>query len=187
MSNNQAFLVISDLHLSGNLKENRISYDKELCLVFSKIENLIKSYTGLGYKVSLIFLGDIFDRSYKSPHKYGTNSSVFIRFNNFCENLYTVVGNHALHFYVNNPFWTLVSTIDSKKLMDSNYNTQPLGYEDTLKIVDTLEIGNVAFHFNHFGCQDNLPLDNKVNIGLYHKSLYHDMILKEAEDKGCKN
>lgn len=180
------FLVVSDLHLSGSKKENRVSYDNEIIFVFKKITSLVEKYKAEDCKVNVIFLGDIFDRSYKTPHKYGTDSSFFILLDSLCENLYSVVGNHELTFYVNNPFWTLVNEVDSPKLMDTKYNVQPLGYASTIKIRDRLQIGNTMFHFNHYGCTDNSAEPGFVNIGLYHKSIYNKVLLEDARSKGLE-
>lgn len=180
----EVFLVISDLHLSATKKENRISYDQEMGLVFTQIFELIYKYKNEGADVNILLLGDIFDRSYKTPHKYGTDSSFFIRLKNSCKKVYTVVGNHELHFYINNPFWTLVNEIKSDKLSLSEYNVQPLGYDDTIEVVDSLDVGNVAFHFNHFGCEDNPSVAGKINIGLYHKPIYNQTLIKEADMLG---
>ena len=69
----KVFLVISDLHLSGQQKENRFSYDKELQHVLKQILFLIDKYKKQNAEIYLIFLGDLFDRSYKTPAKYGVD------------------------------------------------------------------------------------------------------------------
>lgn len=180
----KVFLIVSDLHLSGSEKKNRVSYEKEIQFVFKKIVSLVEDYKAKGCSVNIIFLGDIFDRSYKSPQRLGVDSSFFTLLYGMCDCLYTVVGNHELTFYVNNPFWTLVNSVNSNRVMESKYNTQPLGYTDILNIVDTLEIGDTVFHFNHYGCMDSEPYMGKKNIALYHKSVYNKQLLEDARQKG---
>lgn len=178
----EVFLVISDLHLSGHRKENRYSYDKEMHVVFHKIVELIEKYKRKGFEVNLIFLGDIFDKSYKTPNKYGIDSSFFIKIGNITKSMYVVIGNHELNFYVNNPFWTCINTMQSERVCSMlTKNTQPLGYEDVFVVVDCLEVGDSVFHFNHFACEDSKPISGKKNFAFYHKSFRSQELVADAK------
>lgn len=178
----KVFLVVSDLHLSGQQKENRFSYDKELQHVFKQILFLIEKYRKQNAKVYIIFLGDLFDRSYKTPAKYGIDSSIFYFLKEKVDGMFVTIGNHELNFYINNPFWTCVNSIDSVKLNRIlTKNTQPLGYINLFTVVDSLEVYDSIFHFNHFSCEDSIPISEKVNFGFYHKPFYSKELQKDAE------
>ncbi len=178
----KVFLVISDLHLSGQQKENRFSYDKELQHVLKQILFLIDKYKKQNAEIYLIFLGDLFDRSYKTPAKYGVDSSIFYFLKEKAKGMFVVIGNHELNFYINNPFWTCINCIDSSRINSLlTKNTQPLGYVDLFTITDSLEIYDSVFHFNHFSCKDCAPVLGKLNFGFYHKPFYSKELQKDAE------
>lgn len=180
----KVFLVVSDLHLSGQQKENRFSYDKELQYVFKKILSLIEKYKKQNAEVYIIFLGDLFDRSYKTPAKYGVDSSIFYFLKEKVNGMFVTVGNHELNFYINNPFWTCINCIDSTRLNSLlAKNTQPLGYVNLFDIGDSLEVYDSVFHFNHFSCEDSIPVLGKLNFGFYHKAFYSKELQKDAETR----
>lgn len=181
------YLVVSDLHFSGQSKHNRYNYDKELFVVMHKIVDLITEYRSNQYKVYIIFLGDVFDRSYKSPEKYGIDSSFFFKLRQESDGLFAVCGNHEFTYYDRNPFWTLVSEIKSSRVNSLvKVNRQPLGFENIFEIRDSLEFEDCVFHFNHFGCIDSIPVIGKKNIAFYHKPIYNKVIIDDATMKGLQ-
>ena len=183
----QAFAVVSDMHLSGHQKVNRFNYDKELHVVFHKIIELVQVYNKREFDVHVVFLGDIFDKSYKTPEKYGIDSSFFVMLRNMTKGLFVCVGNHELNFYQNNPFWTLVSEISSGRINAlSGVNTQPLGYDNVFNVVDRIEFSNCVFHFNHYSCSDLPPSFGKINIAFYHKPVYNHLMVDDAVKNGLK-
>lgn len=178
----KVFLIVSDLHLSGQQKENRFSYDKELQHVLKQVLSLIEKYKSQNAEVYIIFLGDLFDRSYKTPAKYGVDTSIFSFLKERVSKMFVTVGNHELNFYINNPFWTCINSIDSVRLNRLlTKNTQPLGYVDLFTVTDSLEVYDSVFHFNHFSCDDSTPVSGKLNFGFYHKAFYSKELQKDAE------
>jgi hypothetical protein len=168
-----AYLVLSDLHFSCSAKENRYDYDMEIIFVVKKALSLMDRLDKGGVEFGLIFLGDIFDRGYKSPTKLGVDISILETLMSRAKlGVFSVVGNHEVRFWSNNPFWILVSSVDSERLRGSSARVlQPLGYVPKIGIVDRLEVGDCVFHFNHFGCADSPCVVEKVNIAFYHKDV----------------
>ena len=66
-STKNVYLLVTDLHKSAKTPANRKNYPKEIKFVENKINGLINKYKSEGYSVNLIWLGDIFHRSYRSP------------------------------------------------------------------------------------------------------------------------
>jgi hypothetical protein len=166
-----AYLVISDLHFSGSAKPNRYDYSGEILFVVRKVIDVIRSVKERGFSVGIVFLGDIFDRSYSSPTKFGVDSSALESIIVKADlEVFSVVGNHETSYWVNNPFWTLVNSVESERLVGMRKkNVQPLGYVGKIRIVDCFEVGDCVFHFNHFGCSDSAPVLGRKNIAFCHK------------------
>lgn len=97
--------------------------------------------------------------------------------------IYSVIGNHELSYYSSNPFYTLVSDIESDKVQSIlNRVWQPVGSAGVIKVVDSLEDGEVLFHFNHFGTTIAKPVVGKHNIGLFHQDIVNSEILNNSAE-----
>lgn len=179
-SNKNAYVIITDLHDTYVKKQNRFSYRNEIMFVKREIFRTIDKYKEKGYSVSLIFLGDIFDRGYLKTFDAVEANNEFICLRNSCDAIYSVLGNHELSFYSDNPFYTLVTEVESKKVQSiSNKTWTPKGTLPVLRIPDALEDGEVIFHFNHYATPINKPIEGKVNIGLFHQDIVCNEILDQ--------
>lgn len=181
-----AYIIISDLHASYRNIENRNNYLGEIDYVISRIISLGTDYKDRGYKVVLLFLGDIADRSFKEMDRGIWLNNIFVKLRMLFDNIYSVIGNHEFTYYKDNPFWTLMSRIDSKEIVGSiNKVWQPRGELQLVNIVDQLIDGEVVFNFNHHPTRIVQPIPNKINIGLFHKNLVPKAIAEQMKkEKG---
>ena len=174
--------VVTDLHDSDKNKNNRINYQAEIELVKDKLIDICYKYKQQGYNNYVLLLGDVFDRGYASPDASALGNNFWVALSEKISGIYSVVGNHELSFYKNNPFYTLMSSMDSKKLLVSNRRLcAPKGLMQVFHVTDRLEDGDVVFHFNHYGTPVSGAEDGKVNIGLYHQDLVCRDILDEMK------
>ena len=173
----RVYLLVSDLHLSTATKENRINYGNEMLMLKIEILKLINSYNNKGFLVNVIFLGDLFDRGYRDSLGCTLDQNFFIMVSLRAENVYCVVGNHEITYSIGNPFYTLFSKVDSTKMSF----LQPEGLSDWIKVVDTVEDGNLVIHFNHYGSGISEPVPGKVNVGLGHHDACCTAVVKDAE------
>lgn len=175
----RAYLIVTDLHIIDKiLVSNRIDYSKEMKVVNDALFDFIENYKSRGYEVILLFLGDIYHRGYTDPSASIDGNNLLIYLSQQVSGMYTVVGNHELTYYRNNPFYTLFSQANSTRLERVNDRvTRPKGRMQIINIVDILEDGEVLFNFNHYGCGIGLTQEGKVNIGLFHQEVVCSEIL----------
>lgn len=179
-----AYLVISDLHFSDKQNNNRYNYNKEILDAVNKLINIITKYRRDNYNVKLLYLGDLIDRSYKDVFKAIWVNNLFIHLNKYVQGSYVTLGNHEFSFYTNNPFWTLVRNVESERVKSClSKSWAPQGLFDVVHIVDTLQDGNVVFHFNHHPTPVSKPLAQKTNIGLFHKDYAPKGVIAESEQQ----
>lgn len=178
----RVFLIISDLHYSYKNKDSRVDYKGEIGHVLDKIITLIDDYKNKGYSVCLIFLGDIIDNSFKSMQEGINFNNYFVYFEAVCEKVYSVVGNHEMSYYKDNPFWCLFSKIESPKLKNVlTRSWQPQGTLQLVNIVDYIELGDTILHFNHHAVPTAKPIEGKINIGLFHKDIVSKAIVEDMQ------
>lgn len=188
MHKRSVYIIITDLHASYRNKDSRYDYLGEIEKIIDDIFETISKYVKAGYEVNLVFLGDITDNSFKDQSKAVYFNNLFVLFKRIVKNIYTVVGNHEMSYYKDNPFWTLMTKIESERIHKViNRSWQPLGALDLIQVVDTLEIGNTCLHFNHHVTPLSVPVPGKKNIGLFHKdivakAIIDDMKLNEGMD-----
>lgn len=179
-----AWLIVSDLHLYYKNLSSRIDYVAEMQRVRSKIVRIGERYRSAGWSVGLLLLGDVFHRSYNNTFLSNYDNNFFVMWRQQFGPCFSVVGNHELHYYASNPFFTLVKTIESEKVRQIVKDVwTPRGLLPTIKVIDRLEDGDVVFHFNHYGTPVSKPETGKINVGLFHQDVYNDMILRDAERK----
>lgn len=131
------------------------------------------------YEVNIILLGDVFHRAYQDVNAAVISNNFWVISKKLFKHIYCVIGNHETSYYSNNPFYTLVSEIKSKKMQTVlNKVYTPRGLDNVFEVVDAVEDGDVVFHFNHYGCSISHAVDRKVNIGLYHQDILNSEILK---------
>lgn len=182
------YLLLTDLHDYFKNMSSRVDYTREIAHVIDKTLSTVQSYREKGYNVTLITLGDLFHNSYRDIDKaiYSNNQVIMLR--QCVENFYAVVGNHEFTYYRDNPFWSLLTEIESTKVRSMlNKNWQPTGVIPVLRVIDRLEDGEVVFHFNHYDTDIATPEKGKVNIGLFHqdilcKAIIEDMKLNKGID-----
>lgn len=166
-----AYLLITDLHLFPTLV-NRKDYLSELLPVLSKIESLLDSYREKGYHTHLIFLGDIFHRGFSKVSQAFPLQDIIRYLCSKADTSYSLVGNHELSYYKENPFWYLISELEDLSLRDISTIKQPLGTSNVLRIPAFIRDGDTTISFNHYGTNIKLPDANaKVNIGLFHQDI----------------
>lgn len=175
----RAYLIVTDMHIIDKiLVANRIDYSKEMKVVINALVEFIDDYKAREYEVVLLFLGDIFHRGYTDPSASIDGNNLLIYLSQKVSAMYTVVGNHELTYYRNNPFYTLFSQANSRRLERvSDRVIRPKGRMQIINIVDILEDGEVLFNFNHYGCGVGLTQEGKVNIGLFHQEIVCSEIL----------
>lgn len=177
MSKN-VYIVISDLHDWSNNKNNRIDYLEEIDYVKDIIMQLVKTIKQKGNKVFVLFLGDIFDRGFKSIIRALQVNNYFVALDKSSDGIYSVVGNHETTYYKDNPFWALIGELGSPNLSKiKNKRIEPKGDTNVINVVDELRDGNVSFYFNHSGLGVEKP-SNKTNILLSHNNLTTSEILE---------
>ncbi len=178
-----AWLIVSDLHLYYKKLASRIDYVHEMRAVREMIEKIAIDYKSKGFdKVNMLLLGDVFHRSYQDTFIVGYDIIFFVMWKFYLGDIFSIIGNHELHFYASNPFFTLVNEIESEKVKSIVTDVwTPQGLLPIIQIVDKIEDGEVTFHFNHFGTSINKPDANKINIGLFHQDVVSREIVQEAE------
>ena len=178
------YLIVSDLHDTCIKKQNRFDYKGEIKIVYNKIIELIQKYSESGFSVSIMFLGDVFDKGFADTFDGIEANNVFMYLRTQCEQMYSVVGNHELSFYANNPFYTLVSEIESERMQQVKSKTwTPRGVLPILRVPDCVEDGEVVFHFNHFNTGISRPIEGKINVGLFHQDLVCQEILDQMQEQ----
>lgn len=180
-----AYILVSDTHFTYKNKSNRHDYLSEIDFVKHKIDSIGLSYKHMGYNPILVFLGDVYDNSYKDVTKalieqdemYKRKKTIFNR-------IFSVLGNHDLHFPKNNPFWTLVSenSVTVNNLPKTKFKA--LGNVGIIEVTDRLVDGNVVFNFNHYSSHILEPVEGKVNIGLFHQDIVCSPAINSAVSKG---
>lgn len=177
-----AYLIVTDLHLSYKNLRNRISYREEIESVFRELMTVAEKYVAAGYKINLLLLGDVFHRSYNSIFNACVDTSFFYMWRQRYGHIYSVLGNHELSYYQSNPFYTLVSDIKSERVrMIMNRVWHPVGTQNVIEIVDELQDGEVNFVFNHFSTGVAPVQPGMKNIGLFHSEIVSGEILQSSD------
>lgn len=167
-----AYLIASDLHLNYKNLRNRINYRDEVMVACKKLISIGTEYKNKGYRVVLLLLGDVFNRSYNDIFNACTDNNFFYVWNLKFGEIYSVLGNHELSYYSANPFYTLLSNIESEKVRGIlNKVWEPVGSSGVIHVVDRLDDGNVSFLFNHYGTGIATTVDGNTNIGLFHQDI----------------
>ena len=178
-----AYLIISDLHDFCKNLDNRYDYPGEINQVKEKIIELGMLYRERGFNVTAVLMGDVNNRSFNNVNGAILNNNYWIVANKLFEKIYSVLGNHETTYYNSNPFFTLVNKIESDKVKTlHNKVWQPIGMLNTINVVDKFDDGEVAFHFNHYGCPITYPDKGQFNIGLFHTDFVFSEIAKASED-----
>lgn len=180
-----AWLVISDLHLYHKNISSRKDYVGEMNEVCVKIVETAIKYKKSGFDiVNFLLLGDVFHRSYRNTFQTGYDNNFFVMLSQKFGKCYSVIGNHELNFYESNPFFTLVNSIESKKIQSiSGKMWTPRGLLPTIHVVDRVDDGEVHFYFNHYGTSVSVPEGKGVNIGLFHQEIVCREIVEDMQQK----
>lgn len=177
-----AYLVVTDLHLSYKNLRNRLDYREEMNNICKELLSLATTYSGQGYEVTLLLLGDVFHRSYNNIFNACNDNNFFYLWHQTFGKIYSVVGNHELSYYQSNPFYTLVSDIKSDRVRGiMNRVWHPVGSSGVIEVVDTLQDGEVNFIFNHYSTGIAAPEPGMKNIGLFHTDLVSPEILQTSD------
>lgn len=182
MMEKNAYLIIPDLHLGDLTTPNRVSYRNELEHVQKYLVQTALKYKGDGWNVIALLLGDVYHNSYKSVFPAIVDHDFFTLWREKIGSCYSVIGNHELSYYQSNPFYTLVSNIQSERIQKiKNKVWQPLGAIDIIQVPDILQDGEVTFYFNHYGTGVQPASPNGISIGLFHQDIIDRQILEDAE------
>lgn len=178
-----AYLIVTDLHVCHKSLTNRLDYRAEIAFVNMELIKTARKYRVLGYKVTLLLLGDVYHNSYQSVFNAITDSNFFVMWKKSIGDIYSVVGNHELSYYDSNPFYTLVTEIESDKLKSVTDKVwAPIGTMSTIKVLDRLDDGEVHFHFNHYSTNISQVKEVEgINIGLFHQEIVCDSIITAME------
>lgn len=175
-----AYLVVSDLHEKYSNFRNRVDYRTETQQVKIEMIKCAKGFAQRGYEVVLLLLGDVFHNSYKDIFTAVNDNNFFHVWRKSFGEVYSVLGNHELTYYKSNPFYTLVSEIESEKVTRlMNKVWTPVGLSPVIRVVDELVDGEVHFYFNHYDTGITQPEGNGVNIGLFHQKIVHPQIVEQ--------
>lgn len=175
------WLVISDLHILPKEPKNRKNLIPNIITLLNEIIEIGKRNKIRG----VIFLGDIFDRSFTSVNAEYL-SEIFDIFKRMSDEfkLFAVYGNHELTYYKDNPYY-IITDIKSERVLNQikDLNT-PKFLHPYIQVIDNIDYGNVIINFIHFSKEDkeykvNNIADGKINICLYHDSF----INFESEEK----
>lgn len=180
-----AYLIVSDLHESYKNLRGRVDYRAEIEYVKQKMILLAQDYQRRGYSVVLLLLGDVFHNSYNDVFNACTDNNFFTMWHTIFGEIFSVLGNHELTYYSSNPFYTLVSDIESGKVKHIlNKVWTPVGKSGVIRVPDILEDGNVIFHFNHNSTYPDLIEDDAsgIHIGLFHQELVSNEVIREMEN-----
>lgn len=186
MSKKRAFLIVTDLHLSAKNIRGRIDYTAESKFAWNKVESVVDKYLDTGYEVVVLFLGDIFHNSYVSIIDAITANNMVINLRNKVHGIYSVVGNHETTYYADNPFWTLMTTIESDRLKTVRGKMwKPQGVLNVIEVPDEIVYGDTRFVFNHYDVSTVKvdPVEGMKTVGLFHQDLYNRQLLQYARDK----
>lgn len=177
------YLIITDLHLSYKNKNSRVDYVKETQYCVDKINQIIDSYISRGNIVSLLFLGDFTDCSFKDQSKAIEVNNLVVDFKKRVKECYFVIGNHETTYYRDNPLWSLFNKIESESLNQViKKSCKPQGILPLGRVVDELIDGNVRFLFNHYDTPIQIAnSDSMINIGLFHKDILCNAIINDSK------
>lgn len=178
------YILVTDTHFSDKSKSNRFNYQFETNLVKNEIDNLGIYYKNKGYNPILIFLGDVYDNSYKSTTSGMIEQDDMSERKTIFKEIFSVMGNHDLNFPKDNPFWVLTSESSIKVTNKPSVKYKPLGKSGIISVVDRLVDGDVVFNFNHYSSPILQPLDNKINFGLFHQNIVCSPAITSAINKG---
>lgn len=177
------FLIVSDLHLYCKNLANRKDYAGELSTVKRHCLSLAEGYKRTGWDdVNLLLLGDVFHRGYQNTFSAINDSNFFFIWSVKFGKVFSVIGNHELHYWSENPFFALVDEIKSEKLSQLKSDVwTPVGIFPVINVTDRLECGEVVFHFNHYGTPISIPEPGKINVGLFHQEIVSSQVLNAAK------
>lgn len=175
------YLVVSDLHKSYKNLANRIDYSSEIEFVENKIISLSSEYRSLGYNTNLIFMGDIFHSSFRSVSAALKTNTEFRKFSKHFKKVFSVIGNHELTYYNNNPFWYLINNFKTKRIKDLRETKVGTGVID---IYDRIIDGEVEIIFNHYNAGIYPATPDMYSIGLFHQDIMFSQVVDDASSKG---
>lgn len=176
--------LITDSHFDYQGKNNRVDYLGEIDLVKSIIMERVLYTNSLGFNSYVVFLGDVYNHGFKDVESAMAEIDFMALLNSITKGVFSVIGNHELHFPKGNPFWSLLSEIPEGMTNLPTNNLKLKGAAGLLQITDRLVDGNVVFNFNHYGSGILKPIPNKVNIGLFHQDIVCSPAINSAKMKG---
>lgn len=183
IENSNVYLIITDMHLSYKNKNSRFDYLKENEFCVNTLNKIIDKYKYRNNKVTLLFLGDFTDCSFKDQSKAIEINNLVVDFKRRVEECFFVIGNHETTYYKDNPVWTLFNKIESPSLNQvMKRSCKPKGLLPLSRVVDELIDGNVRFLFNHYDTPVKVPSDKEyINIGLFHKDIICNAIVNDSK------
>lgn len=186
MMEKHVHLMLTDLHFSCDNLSNRIDYLGEEEFIKRKIIDTIMKYKNSGCKVYGHLLGDVFGRGYIDKGdgvvigRAINDNNFFVILYNLLEECLVTIGNHEFSYTKGNPFYSLITSIDSDKIKNiRNVPWSPKGVIPLIKVKDSFDDGEVTFHYNHYGTPISHGLEDRVNIALFHQDVICTDIYKE--------
>jgi len=180
-------ITVPDLHLWYKSFKNRKNYLNECVTVYKLIKELTIEMR-LKYPndtIYIIFLGDIFHRGFENnPVLYNFWVQMFTVLRACCNGMYATMGNHEWTYKTDNPFWSLINSVDSMSL--SNRGAKCCGILPVLNLQDHLDIEGFRLHFCHHNTDLYNIQDDGNNILFAHQYWMTDEMYSslEALDSG---
>lgn len=163
-------LVIGDLHLSDKGKTTIKGYVENNTFTLDFIERLIEERK----PDIIIFLGDIFDKAYRSTSLRESHSSRIRYLASKVETAYTLIGNHMFHERDDNPEFYLIqpTRIVNKSLIPLHkiFNSKA-----ALQVVQGDLIEDVQLSFFHHDKANGYYIRERDPKAKYHIGFYHDI------------
>lgn len=170
------FYIIQDTHFWDKNIAGRKDYTKECEDTYDYLLKTIRECKA--EKKYILFLGDIFHSKFKDEISFNNWIQKFLILRSACNGIFSVVGNHELTYKDHNPFWSLLSEIESEQLQVLGCKAK--GTLPVIRVPDYLDIFDVRFNFNHFGTYiSNLIVD--TNILLCHNYWLSDEIKRSMD------
>lgn len=186
-STKNAYIKITDLHDDLDNITSRVDYPEEVNFAKAHIMDITDKYKNMGYNVYHIFMGDIYNKSYKNVDKALSSYNFMIALSEMSSGIYSVIGNHETTYHKNNPFWHCVSSVNSEKIKYiKKKGFKVKGSTPIINIVDEIIDGGVRFIFNHHSTGIEKPTKEYTNIGLFHDDILFKSIADDTRHNNRK-
>lgn len=177
------YAIIPEPHIWDKNISSRKDYVGEIKCYMRETREHILALKEQCDHLTLIWIGDIFHKNFTNMDEFGFWLMWFLETRAMVDEQYSVIGNHEISYYRDNPFWHLVSNLEAPSLSAMSGKTiHPRGKQPIIRVVDKISDGKWDIYLNHFGIfhQPDKPTNN---IGLFHSSIIEDEIARTLREK----